>query len=555
MTTRAFSWPVLAIWFVVAVVLLAGCGGQLPARELPTLAPTLTPAPHATATFVPVPTAEPLPDVNWDNTSIFRAAMREGFEDEVDDFADRNRYYIEATVELNDNAVVYGAQRVRYTNHSNDTLEEIAFRLYPNLEAFSARMNILNVQVEGVPVEPTYFARRSVLRVPLSDPLAPGERVELTMEFNSTIERGFAANYGEYSFQQGVFTAPEWYPVLSVYEEGEGWWMARATNQQGEQTYTETGLYEIKLTAPDDAQIVMSGSEIDMVDNGDGTVTRHVVSGPMRDSILIASRSLLSVTGKVDDITINMFYWDDPDNLERNQRAAEAGLEVIKATVDVFNEVFGEYPFAEFDIVQTNTRAGGIEYPGVIVIADRIWNAADDFYEVVLVHEAGHQWFYSLVGNDQMALPFVDEGLTSFTEYVYFWETAETPREVQAATDYVRNEQQLLNAYVGAGNADLPMGMSTDGYVGSQYSIIVYTKGALFYNEIANMIGRDTLYSVLREYFRQYKYEVADVSSMLDVLEAATGMDWDQMFYEWVGPFDGVDPAAVATVNALESGG
>ncbi len=553
MNNRVVVWSILTV-FLMLVVLLAGCGSQLPAGELPTLVPTLTPMPHATATFVPLPEPGPLPEVAWDDTTIFHAAMREGFEGDVEDFSYRNRYYLEANIELGDVVTIYGAERVRYTNHTGDTLGEVVFRLYPNMEAFSARMNVLSVSVEGVAVETDYFARRSGLSVPLPSPLEPGESVEMVLSFNSAIERGFAANYGEYSFQQGVFTAPEWYPVLSVYEEGKGWWTARALNQQGEQTYTETGLYEVRLTAADDVQVIMSGTEIDTVDNGDGTVTHHVVSGPMRDSMLIASRNLLSVTDEADGITINVYYWNDPDFLERNTRAAEFGIEIIQRVLAIFNETFGDYPFQEFDVVQTNTRAGGIEYPGVIVIADNYWNAADDFFEVVLVHEAGHQWFYSLVGNDQMAQPFVDESLTSFTEYVYFWQAAETERDVQAASDYIRREQQQYNAYVGAGNPDLPLGRSTDGYVESQYGMIIYTKGPLFFNELTTMIGRETMYEFLQEYFRRFKYEVATITDILDTLEDVTGQEWDQVFYEWVGHFDGLDPAAVATVDALDRG-
>ncbi len=554
MKPHSVFWPVVIVGALVLLG-LAGCVSSISGAPLPTLAPTDTPLPPATATFVPQPTVQPVSDVDWSDVSIFRAAMREGFEGDVDAFANRNRYRIEAAVQLGDVVTLQGAQRVRYTNRSADTLDEVVFRLYPNLDAFSARMEVFDVQVYGVPTAPTFSERMSVMRVPLAEPLPPGGSVELSMQFNSEIERGFAANYGEYSYQRGVFTAPEWYPVLSVYEDGRGWWDARARNQQGEQTYTETGLYEILLTAAEDVRVIMSGSEIGQHRNEDGTITHHVVSGPMRDSMLIASSSLLSMTGEVDGITVNIYYWDDPDELGRSTAAAAAGLEYARKALSIFNRTFGEYPFAEFDIVQTNTRAGGIEYPGVIVIADRYWIRGDSFYEIVIAHETGHQWFYSLVGNNQVAQPFVDEGLTSYTEYVYMYEKAENERQRRQAQDFVRAERQQYNNYVGAGNPDLPVGLSTDGYVEFQYSLIVYTKGALFFNEIAERIGREQMYAFLQEYFRRYRYEVADIAGLLTTLEEVTGQQWDQMFYEWVGPFEGLDPAAIATVDALQRGG
>jgi hypothetical protein len=540
---------------LLAALILAGCGSALPAGTLPTLPATETAAPHATATFMPLPTAAPLPEVDWSDISLYSAAMRPEYVSDLDGFVNRNRYYIEATLELGDVVTLYGAERVRYTNRSEDTLAEVVFRLYPNLDAFSGQMNILDVTVDGQAVIPTLEERRSVLRVPLPTVLAPGDSAELVLQFNSAIEAGFSASYGEYSFQRGVYTAPEWYPVLSVYESGHGWWTERARNIQGEQTYTETGLYEVKLTADAAMTVVLSGSEIETIHNGDGTLTHHVISGPMRDSILIGSYSLSKVSGEVDGITVNMYYWNDPEVLQRSERAANAGLTIAENSLATFNRDFGEYPFIEFDVVQTNTGAGGIEYPGVIVVADNFWNTGTDFFETVIAHEAGHQWWYSLVGNNQVAYPFLDESLTSFSEYVYYWAMARTDRQVQQATDFVRGEQMQYNAYVGSGNPDLPLGLSTDGYVGFQYTLIIYTKGPIFFNEITDLIGRDEMYRVLHEYFRRYKYEVATIEGMLQTFEDVTGRDWDQMFYEWVGDFPGLDPSAIATVNALQSGG
>lgn len=539
----------------LAAVLLGGCGGGLPAGTLPTLPPTETAAPHATPTFVALPTPPPLPEVAWDDTALFQAAMRPAFTGDVAAFANRNRYYIEATLTLGDVVTISGAERVRYTNRSQDTLDEVVFRLYPNLDAFSGQMNILGATANGQSIIPVLEERRSVLRVALPDRLAPGETVEISLAFNSAIEMGFTASYGEYSYQQGVYTAPEWYPVLSVYEEGTGWWIDRARNIQGEQTYTETGLYEVKLTADADMTIVLSGTEIETIDNGDGSLTHHVVSGPMRDSILIGSYSLLKTSGEFDGIAVNVYYWNDADNLQRNERAAEAGLRMAIDSLRIFGERFGPYPFNEFDVVQTNTGAGGIEYPGVIVVADAYWNTGSDFFETVVAHEVGHQWFYSLVGNNQVADPFIDESLTSFTEYVYYWNTATTEREIQEAEDYIRREQSQYNNYLGQGNPDLPLNLSTDGYVGYQYTLIIYTKGPLFFNELTNSIGRDEMYRVLQEYFRRFRYEVAQIGDILQVFEDVTGRQWDAMFYEWVGDFPGLDPAAIATVNASQSGG
>ncbi len=173
----------------------------------------------------------------------------------------------------------------------------------------------------------------------------------------------------------------------------------------------------------------------------------------------------------------------------------------------------------------------------------------------MIAHETAHQWWYSLVGNNQVEQPFVDESLTSFCEYVYFWETAQTPREVEDAEDYVRGDQAWYNTYVGQGNPNLPLGLPVASYAERAYVMIIYTKGPLFFNEIADTIGREQLYAVLQAYFRRYRYEVATIGDMLAVFEDVTGQQWDAFFYEWVGSFPGLDTGVIPTVDALQQGG
>ena len=39
-----------------------------------------------------------------------------------------------------------------------------------------------------------------------------------------------------------------------------------------------------------------------------------------------------------------------------------------------------------------------------------------------MAHEVGHQWFYNLVGNDVQQQPWLDESLTQFVTWQYFYD-------------------------------------------------------------------------------------------------------------------------------------
>ncbi|MBN1678722.1 MAG: M1 family metallopeptidase [Anaerolineae bacterium] len=533
------------ILLVVTVVLaLPACGDSGSGGSgLPELPPTITPLPPSTPTDVPVPDPIQLPAIDWDDIDRFKAAMRPDFADDVEGFVNRNRYYIEANLRFEDGvAVLYGAQRVRYTNRSADTLNEITFRLYANLPALGGRMVIYQAEVNDVPVEPGITERESVMILSLDDPLEPGESVEMEMTFSVAAERGLNASYGAFGFQKDVFSGPEWYPTLSVYEEGSGWWLDRPT-PQGDAAYTESGLYEVMLTVPENFVVAMSGSEIDAFASGNDTMTYHYVSGPMRDSLLVASPVFGVLTDYVDDIAVNVFYWPGDES------AAEEILEMATDSVRIYNEKFGPYPFAELDVAETFNYTG-IEYPGIIVLADRNWERGNQFMEITTAHEVAHQWWYSLVGNNQVTQPWIDESLTSYSEYVYMRDVHGEDR----AKDLRDSDRDIYNFYRGTGAPDLVLDLPVTSYVDNNYGVIIYVKGPLFYYELEQVLGREIFFDAVNHYFERNRYEVAKSADVLDAFEEATGEELDALFYQWVGEFPGLDPAAIEEVQAQQMG-
>lgn len=520
---------------LLGAVVLAACGSSTEgAGGLPTLAPTITALPPVTPTDVPEPDPIALPPVDWDDVEPFRAAMRPAFAGDVDAFVNRNRYYIEASLAFEDGvAVIRGAQRVRYTNRSTDTLDQVVFRLYPNLPALGGRMVVYQATVNETPVEPGLTERETVLILPLDEPLAPGESVEMALQFSVAAERGMNASYGAFGFQDDVFSGPEWYPVLSVYEEGKGWWMERAS-PNGDAVYSETGLYETFLTVPEDFVVAMSGTEIDTFPAGDGAKTVHYVSGPMRDSLLVASPVFGRLTDYVDDIAVNVYYWPGGES------AAERVLKIGTDAMRIFNEKFGPYPFAEMDIAETFNFTG-IEYPGIIIIADRYWETGNANLEVTVAHEVAHQWWYSLVGNDQVGQPWLDESLTSYSEYVY----ARNVYDDKRAKDMQDGDRDWYNFYRGQGAPDLVLDLPVNSYVDNNYGVIIYVKGPLFYAELETLLGRERFLEAVQLYFERHRYEVVQSVDVLNAFEDATGEDLDALFYRWVGDFPGLDPAVV----------
>src|SRR5436305_1958317 len=192
------SLIVLCGVLVIAGLWFIGSAQSNAARALtdPTLAPTETAVPLASLT--PLPTFAPptLPTVDWNDVSIYKRAMKRGFEDEVNDWVNGNRYLIIASLSLENDAIIRGAERVRYTNHTAGPLHEIVYRLYENTPALGEHTDIFSVNVNGTGAQPVLSGFDSVMTVPLTQMLAVGQSVEMTVAFDTVLTRNFSGSYG-----------------------------------------------------------------------------------------------------------------------------------------------------------------------------------------------------------------------------------------------------------------------------------------------------------------------------------------------------------------------
>src|SRR4051794_7219434 len=69
------------------------------------------------------------------------------------------------------------------------------------------------------------------------------------------------------------------------------------------------------------------------------------------------------------------------------------------------------YPWKTYTlVVSPDLHDVGIEYPTLVFIG------GSDFITTIVQHETAHQWFYSLVGNDQERDPWLDEALATWAQ-------------------------------------------------------------------------------------------------------------------------------------------
>lgn len=532
----------LSIVLVVFSSGLAGCNAMLelapvapaPANrfqaEPPPAAAVATPAVPTPAEPEPTPAPAPVatPEIDLTDLSPFRQAMLPSFSGDVDKVAARgaSRYYIELTLDTSpageEELRLEGVERISYTNTESVALSEIYFQLYPNLPGYGGRMEIDTVVIDGQIVLAETTADGAGLRAPLAVPLEPGQVADITLFYRAIVPGRVDHGYNIFSHTDGAIALANFYPAVAVYDD-DGW-SVNTPPPYGDATYLDTSLYLVKVTVPEQMVVAASGSLLRDEPGPAGSRTLTLASGPMRDFYLAMRPDYRVISETVQGITVNSYY---PAGLDRG---GELALRYAADALRVFNRDFGPYPYAELDVAATATTAGGVEYPGIVVIAQTLYDESGGFFEHATVHEVAHQWWYGLVGNDQVNAPWLDEALTNYST-VFYWQEVGGPELANQIIESLFFEPYQRARAQGRDRA--VMG-PVETFNQAEYATFVYGKGPLFFYALHREVGTETFLNILQTYHERYKYQVVQPEDLLETIEQVSNRNIEPLVELWL---------------------
>ncbi|MCA9936653.1 MAG: M1 family metallopeptidase [Anaerolineales bacterium] len=520
------------IGLIVLLVWIVGCAGEgeqataVPTNTpvIPTQTPTNTPTALTPITPTPDLTAPTLFGTAWDDREPFRTGLIPAEQEALDGLPGATIYHITLRISEGLDSVI-GAEELRYTNQEDVTLDEVQFHLYPNL--LGGELAVPSVFVNQQPTQPAYSGpNNSVMHLPLPEPLSPGETAVIHLNFTTTIPTDTTRNYGVLAASEGILALAHFYPMVAVYDDG---WHTETPAPYGDLTYSDSAFFLVSIRAPADVVLTASGSAIDEQTSDDSQLIT-VAAGPVRDFYVAASRDYVVASRQVGETLINSYA---------PSQFVEGGTAVLNhaaAALEVYSSRFGTYPFSELDIVSTNTSALGIEYPGIIADALRIYDLAGSSgslpntirLESTTAHEVGHQWFYSMVGNDQLTEPWLDESLTQYAVYLYYLDTGGP----QAAASFYSYLEGYWNA---AEERNTPIGLPVAAYDEGAYGSIVYGRGPIFMYQLTQAMGEAPFAAFLQAYVSQFKWGIAHGTDFQSLAEQQCQCDLDALFAKWVG--------------------
>jgi aminopeptidase N len=160
----------------------------------------------------------------------------------------------------------------------------------------------------------------------------------------------------------------------------------------------------------------------------------------------------------------------------------------------------------------------GMEFDGLYFLSRGFYNLYDGspkgYLTMIAVHETAHQWWYTLVANDQAMEPWLDESLCTYSELLFFENTY--PDLIDWWWNY------RVNFYNPQGWINQPV-YEYHGFV--PYRDAVYLRGALFVQALRNQVGDETFFSFLSTYEQKFENKISSQKEFWQLLNEISGKD------------------------------
>lgn len=453
-------------------------------------------------------------------------------------------YSVSAKLDVKEQSVS-GDELLLYENKTGVALSEVVLRVYANSPVVTAGgtgATISGVTVDGRQAPATMNG--SLLRVSLPAQLAQGGEALLKLSYKETIpliNTGLGGletlmgqqptgGYGIFGRTDSIYNLGYFIPTMTEY--GAGGWEKQEVPAFGDPGDFGVAYYSVSMDVPEGYVVAATGLVAGESASG-GRKRYDFRGGPVRDFTAQVGLNYKVSTATVGETTVSSYY--SKDSAEGGGKALTFAQNALKQ----FNTHFGAYPFKRFNVCEAALAGsvGGMEFSGQVQIAQMLYdlgsiagdeagklmeslggNLMADMMEFVVAHETCHEWWGLVVGSDPIRHPWQDESLTNYCTVLYFkWqygqEAADKQMEMQIKLPY------SMGGLLSSGDmaVDSPVTAFTDI---NQYTAIVYSKGAMFFEVLEQNIGSEAFDKSLQQYYKTNAFRVATPADLVTCFEA-----------------------------------
>ncbi|MDF2926007.1 MAG: family peptidase [Paenibacillaceae bacterium] len=464
-------------------------------------------------------------------------------------------YHIAAALQPEQKSI-QAAQTVTWQNPGSKPVTELYLHLYPN--AFSGKKTTFMAesggQLRGDKQQGDSYGRmelqslateqgvnlmerltyvqpddgnkndRSLVKVALLEPVFPGGKITLRMDYQVKMPQVFA----RMGYSGDFYMAGQWFPKLAKYEPAgtrgrteDGWNLHQYHGNS--EFYADFGIYDVKIKVPSSYTVAATGfpTKPAVIENDEKTYRFY--ADDVHDFAWSASPDFIYVeepfsSPNIPGVKIKLYLDPAHEHLRARYLAA------AKKSLARYSEWYGQYPYSTLSVVvppEGGNGAGGMEYPTLVTA----WGAGDNNpgleLERVVVHEIGHQFWYGMVASNEFEEAWLDEGFTSYAEDKVMEKEYGVSPNLPIEASYITSPEPLTRYSWEFGSHD-------------EYAENVYTRGKLVLHAIEKEVGADMMNKVMRGYFQRWKFKHPATADFQAMLESKTGKSWAEFFDQFV---------------------
>ncbi|MFC1703371.1 M1 family aminopeptidase [Candidatus Omnitrophota bacterium] len=452
-------------------------------------------------------------------------------------------------------------ERVVFTNPVDHPIQELFFHIYPNrhfteqekqfitryagyfkmnpfpegFQSGSFTIHSVTQNAEQLDFEIT-LEDKTILKVILPEPVAAHETVEVEIDFSARIPH----SYGRFGWHENIISLARWYPLLSVLDE-EGW-HNYPFYPYHQPFFAEAATYNVNLTVPTEQIIAHTGLLKNTTEHNDGTKTLSIETElPVRDFTLTLSPDYRVFSLEQNNVKINSYY------LPGDEFYGKQAAQNVATLMDNYSRQFGDYPYREFNIAPVFLGYGGNQASNIILIDTRAYTLPKfliRYFDFLISHEAGHQWFYNMVGSDEYKEMWIDEGINSYFISEYLEEKYGPDAQVMVLPKGFKhlipnfsfeNGRIMRYMFVAKNGLDRPvLGELSSFQEPSSIFTLAYGKGSLVMQMLRSLVGEETFQSIMKRYFQDYAFKNISVADVVRIAEEESAQELDWFFDQWL---------------------
>lgn len=451
-----------------------------------------------------------------------------------------NSYTIDASFD-DENKKISAVETIEFINRTTQAQNEIKMHLYGNAyrreaeihplpyasypRAYKNGMSYGDIAVDTAKVDGTTTLfevggqDENILIIPLAKPLEPNQKARVQIVFVLSL----ANIWHRLGYGDNTVNLCNWYPILCAYDENGV--LEDPYYSSGDPFVSDMANYTVNFTAPKEYVVASTGTSLASEEKEKFT-THRLKANTVRDFAIVMSNKFDCLTETVEGTVINYYFFADS--------RPNDSLITARDSLTTFNKLIGKYPYKVLNVVESDFCFGGMEYPNLVLIGSGQQKAA---YEEAIVHEIAHQWWYNLVGNDQVRNAWMDEGLTSYSTMMFFQSHPEYNQDFdqmmkQSYTAYILYVDLIKNYDK---NIDTSLGRALNEYTNdNEYLAMNYLKGMLLFDSLRATMGENKFHNGLKRYFEENKLTIATPAAMIKSFERAFGAPLNEWFAAWI---------------------